>query len=81
MMRNDRDDNAALVSDLQAARKRLRGDVLRATAEFECPNHGCPVRVVRVGFVEEHGQRVLQPVCRCPRCTHPMAYLGLQVGR
>ena len=81
MHASESNDNESLVFDLQAARRRHRGDVLRATAEFECPNHGCPVRMVRVGFVEEHGQRVLQPVCRCPRCTHPMAYLGMQVGR
>ena len=81
MHASESNDNESLVSDLQAARRRHRGDVLRATAEFACPKPGCPVRVVRVAFVEEPGQRVLQPVCRCPRCADPLSYRGLQVGR
>ena len=81
MTRSDRDNNAALVADLQVARRRNRGDILRATAEFECPNSGCPVRLVRVGIVEEAGRsKVMQPPCRCPRCAQPMGFLGL-VGR
>jgi hypothetical protein len=72
----------ALVADLRQARAACRGDVLRATLTFECPEVKCPVHRIQLTVVEEFGRtRPMQPANRCCRCHTALQYICLSVSR
>jgi hypothetical protein len=69
----------ALIAELREARRVMRGNILRGRALFECPAPTCPVRAVKVDFVEEAGVKPMQG-CRCPRCGGGLVFGQLDIG-
>jgi hypothetical protein len=76
-------DNAALVRELQRVRSSMRGDILAATVIFECMTPTCPCTIIRVAISEDRKgvTKPFHPPNRCVRCTLPLRYVGLAVGR
>ncbi len=70
----------ALVSELGEARRAMRGDILRGRARLACESQACPVRAVRVDFVEELGATRPMQHCHCPRCGGPLECVQLDRG-
>jgi hypothetical protein len=70
---------AALTRELQRVRDVSLGPSIRGIATFKCPAETCPVGLIRVGFVEEHGiTKPFQTPCRCVRCSTELEYVGLE---